>query len=269
MTPTPTSSLFALSNRTILVTGGVRGLGLSVTVSLLESGADVVVFDLISPDHPDSVSDWTAAQAVASAHHTKLSWISLDVTDADAVSSSVNAAFSSARPTHPVKGLFNSAGIQFLKPATQIAPSMFRKVIDINLTGSFLMSAAFARSFTGSGGSVVLVASMSGRVANKGLDCAAYNASKAGVVQLARNLAMEWGDKIRVNTLSPGYIRTALTDVLLKQKPEYEKTWLDGSLLGRLSTVDEFRGPAIFLLSDASSFMTGADLVVDGGHTAV
>jgi NAD(P)-dependent dehydrogenase (short-subunit alcohol dehydrogenase family) len=108
-----------------------------------------------------------------------------------------------------VRGLFNSAGIQHLQAAVDVPPALWRRVLDINLTGSFLVSAAFARAYAqgrgqenldSAGASIVLVASMSGRVANRGLQCAAYNASKAGVVQLARNLAMEWGPQgIRVN----------------------------------------------------------------------
>lgn len=150
-------------------------------------------------------------------------------------------------------------------------------------------------------GSIALVASMSGSITNKGtsspttqsqfqlitagLPAVAYNTSKAACLQLARSCAAEWGPHgIRVNvstlhlisvdgradgqTLSPGYIRTALTDKLLKERPDLEEIWLGGSMLDRLSTPDEFRGPAIYLLSDASSFMTGADLRVDGGHTA-
>lgn len=104
------------------------------------------------------------------------------------------------------------------------------------------------------------------------MDTAAYNTSKSGVLQLARSLAAEWGSRkgmplIRVNTLSPGYIRTPATAEALK-KPGMENQWVGDNMLYRLSLVDEFRGPVLFLLSDASSFMTAADLRVDGGHCA-
>lgn len=86
---------------------------------------------------------------------------------------------------------------------------------------------------------------------------------------MCRSLAYEWGQHgIRVNTLSPGYIRTAMTDMLLQQKPEIEALWQQGALLGRLGAPEDFRAPTIFLLADGSSFMTGADLRVDGGHCA-
>jgi len=86
---------------------------------------------------------------------------------------------------------------------------------------------------------------------------------------MSRSLAVEWGQYgIRVNTLSPGYIRTAMTDQLLAEKPEIEKLWMAGALLGRLGVPEDFKSPVIYLLTDSSSFMTGADLRVDGGHCA-
>jgi len=121
----------------------------------------------------------------------------------------------------------------------------------------------------GNGGSIVMIASMSGSVANRGLICPAYNASKAGVIQLARNLASEWGEyNIRINTISPGYIVTAMVEALFEQFPERKAEWPTQNMLGRLSGPREYRGAAVFLLSDASSFMTGADLKMDGGHSA-
>lgn len=96
-----------------------------------------------------------------------------------------------------------------------------------------------------------------------------YNPSKAAVIQLARNLAAEWGEHgIRVNTLSPGYILTQMLENLFKVYPERRIQWPKENMLGRLSTPNEYRGAAVFLLSDASSFMTGSDLRIDGGHAA-
>ena len=86
---------------------------------------------------------------------------------------------------------------------------------------------------------------------------------------MCRSLAQEWGQYgIRVNTLSPGYIRTAMTDELLEAEPELEKQWMDGALLGRLGAPEDFKAPTVFMLSAGSSWMTGADLRVDGGHCA-
>lgn len=103
----------------------------------------------------------------------------------------------------------------------------------------------------------------------QGLICPAYNASKAAVIQLGRNLAAEWGQyNIRVNTISPGYIVTAMVEKLFVEYPERRDQWPKENMLGRLSRPEEYRGAAVFLLSDASSFMTGSDLRMDGGHAA-
>lgn len=103
----------------------------------------------------------------------------------------------------------------------------------------------------------------------QGLICPAYNASKAGVIQLGRNLASEWGEHgIRVNTISPGYIVTAMVEELFKKFPERREDWPKQNMLGKLSKPEEYRGAAVFLISDASSFMTGADLRMDGGHSS-
>ncbi|ODN75620.1 short-chain dehydrogenase [Cryptococcus wingfieldii CBS 7118] len=255
--------------------GGGRGLGLTIAQSLLESGANVVCLDLLAtPSEPQ----WSHELQTASSSSLSLKYISLDVTDQSSVTRTFQQIFDEAPADAPVRGLFVAAGIQLMLPAVDYPVEKFRKVVDINLTGSFLCAQAFARErfarfpsapWEGGGSSIVFTASMSAHVANKGLDCVPYNASKAAVLQMAKNLAYEWGQKgVRVNTLSPGYIKTALTAALLDEKPELNDTWLQGSLLGRLSTPDEFRGPVIYLLSDASSFMTGADLLIDGGHCA-
>jgi len=103
----------------------------------------------------------------------------------------------------------------------------------------------------------------------QGLICPAYNASKAAVIQLGRNLAMEWGiHGIRVNTISPGYIVTQMVEALFEQYPERRRDWPTQNMLGKLSVPQEYRGAGVFLISDASSFMTGADLRIDGGHCA-
>ena len=143
------------------------------------------------------------------------------------------------------------------------------------------------------GGSIILIGSMSGTVANRvrylclcpppkylcpaltsnlaaqGLACPAYNTSKAGVLQLARSLAAEWGQYgIRVNTISPGYIVTAMVEALFEQYPDRKRDWPTHNMLGKLSLPHEYRGAAVFLISDASSFMTASDMKIDGGHTA-
>ena len=192
---------------------------------------------------------------------------------------------------HPIRGLVACAAISLNAPSLEFELSDFRRLFDINVAGTFSVARTVAREMQMANvdGSIVLVASMSGHVSNKvrlrvngqvysssfflqGVDTTAYNSSKAAVHQMARSLAAEWGSRvgmplIRVNSLSPGYIRTAATAEAL-QKPGMESQWIGDNMLYRLSTVDEFRAPVLFLLGDGSFFMTGADLRVDGGHCA-
>lgn len=153
----------------------------------------------------------------------------------------------------------------------------FKRIHDVNVVGTLLCAQAFAKLLRGKsdpsfGGSIVLIASMSGHIVNRGLDMVAYNSSKAAVHQMTRNLACEWASNasmplIRVNSLSPGYIETPLTAAVMDM-PEMEKLWKEDNMLLRVSKADEYRGAIVYMLSDASSFMTAADLRVDGGHTA-
>lgn len=156
-------------------------------------------------------------------------------------------------------------------PALEYTAAEAERMLSTNVTGVFLTAQAVARRMIalGTPGSIVLIASMSGTVANRDLLCSIYNASKAAVQQLARNLAAEWGPlKIRVNTISPGYIVTDMVKDLFVKYPGRPGEWASQNMLGRLSEPREYRGAAVFLLSDASSFMTGADLRIDGGHCA-
>lgn len=144
----------------------------------------------------------------------------------------------------------------------------FRRLIDINVTGTFVVNQAVAKYMiaSGKGGSIVNIASMSGSVVNYPQEQSAYNASKAAVIQLTKSLAAEWARyKIRVNAISPGYMDTALNRVpaLDAQK----KIWTDLTPQKRLGNVDDLNGLAVYLASDASGFMTGSNLIIDGGYT--
>lgn len=257
--------LFDLSGRTIVISGGGRGIGLTIAQAVLESGAHVVALDLLPEPVPDQ---WSVAEETARAAGLSLTYRRLDITDPAATQSVFRAVFAEAPRRAPVRGLVVTAGIQYAKSALEYSPESFRKVVDVNVTGNFLSAQAFAREWVkhyppaegrappgmepetrmaGRGGaSIVMTASMSGHIANYGLECVAYNSSKAAVHQMCRNLAMEWGKYgIRVNTLSPGYIMTAMTAALLTDNPSYKEDWMRGSLLGRLSTMDEFRGEPV------------------------
>lgn len=176
-----------------------------------------------------------------------------------------------------LSGLIAAAGVQQITPATEYTRKDISKMLDINYTGVFMSATAVAKQMMkyNCEGSIVLVGSMSGFIANKGLISPVYNSSKAAVVQLARSLAMEWGrlnenggETIRVNSLCPGHIITPMVEKNFTEVPGLKETWEKENMMGRLASPEEFKGPAIFLLSNASSFMTGSSLIIDAGHTA-
>lgn len=151
------------------------------------------------------------------------------------------------------------------------------KMLEVNYVGVFLSARACARQMLRykNQGSICLIASMSGSIANRGFIAPVYSSSKAAVIQLARNLAMEWGRMnpdgsggIRVNTISPGHILTPMVEENFRKGEANQARWEDNSMLGRLSMPEEFQGAGIFLMSEASSYMTGHDMRIDGGTTA-
>jgi NAD(P)-dependent dehydrogenase (short-subunit alcohol dehydrogenase family) len=264
--------LFSLANRTILITGAARGLGLSLAAAVLSAGGHVAAIDILPSPSPD----FDPLRDLASSAGLTLSYHQCDITSESALETVVSQIAAAAKERDaPLRGAVACAGIQQTKSALDYPGDEVRKILDVNVVGCFLTAKHVARSMVTSGaagsgsGSIVLVASMSGQIANRGLYCSAYNASKAAVQQMARSLAHEWGvHGIRVNSLSPGYIRTKMTDALLEEKPEYLEKWMAGAMLGRLGVPDDFGAPVVYLLADGSAFQTGSDVRVDGGHCA-
>ncbi|KAJ6007827.1 hypothetical protein N7540_011803 [Penicillium herquei] len=265
----PTNTLFSLAGRTVVITGGGRGLGMTLTTAVLEAGGDVACLDLL--DEP-SADEWITVQRLAKSKGLQATYTRCDITDEEATKILLEKiAEESKQRDMPLRGLITCAGIQQMVPALDYPVDGYRKMLDVNVLGTFIPAKHFSRILVDqkTPGSIVMIASMSGQIANRGLTCTAYNSSKAAVHQMCRSVAQEWGQyNIRVNTLSAGYIRTAMTDALLKEKPEVEETWMRGALLGRLGAPEDFKGPTIYMLTDASAWMTGADLRVDGGHCA-
>ncbi|KAK4928220.1 hypothetical protein LTR66_001006 [Elasticomyces elasticus] len=256
---------FSLKDRVVLVTGAARGLGLVQAEALLEAGATVYALDRL----PEPSPDFTRVQKRAAEElGTTFEYRQIDVRDVPQLNEVVKAI---SDQHGRLDGLIAAAGIQQETSALDYTAKDANTMFEVNITGVFMAAQAAAKQMIrwGRGGSIVLIASMSGIVANRGLICPAYNASKAGVIQLARNLASEWGEHgIRVNTLSPGYIVTAMVEALFEQYPDRRRDWPTQNMLGKLSEPGEYRGAAVFLISDASSFMTGSDLRIDGGHCA-
>ncbi|OQV03344.1 hypothetical protein CLAIMM_08396 [Cladophialophora immunda] len=264
-----TPDIFRLNCRTIIVTGAVGGLGVQAVTAILESGGDVICLD--RPEQPPQTV-WDKLKDVAVLNGAQIFYYACDITDEAKVSVLFEEAASQAR--FPVRGLVTCAGITRVGPSIKFPLAEARRVIDINLIGTLAAAQATARIVQRQTlpASFVFIASMSGHIINKGAPNAAYCVSKAGVHQLARNLAYEWGASselptIRVNSISPGYIKTNMTQSYIDQA-DLEKIWLEDSMLKRFSEPEEYRGTIVYMLSDASSYMTGSDVRVDGGHTA-
>jgi NAD(P)-dependent dehydrogenase (short-subunit alcohol dehydrogenase family) len=250
-----TPSLFRLDDQVAVVTGAASGIGRRIATGLAEMGADVALLDL-----PGSDLDGAAAEVHATGRRALTAPVS--VTDPEQLATAVSQTESELGP---VRLAVNSAGIANAAPAEEMALDQWQKVIDINVTGVFLSCQAEARvMLRGGRGSIVNIASMSGSIVNRDLMQVHYNASKAAVVHLSKSLAMEWSRSgIRVNSLSPGYTATPMNT--RPEVAEQVKRFESDTPLGRMASVDEMVGPAVFLLSDASSFCTGVDLLVDGG----
>jgi len=250
----------SLAGKKIYVTGGAQGLGKSMVLGLAEAGADVAIVDIQLEKAEES------AKEIAEATGRKIIAVKADVTDPASVNEMIETIVSE------LGGLdvaFNNAGMVINTPAEETTLEQWQKVINLNLTGVFLTSQAAGKYMMAhGGGSIINTASMSAHIVNRPQPQASYNASKAGVIQLSKSLAIEWADKgVRVNTVSPGYMATDLTQNSEALKPLI-KIWNDWAPMGRMGNPDELQGIAVYLASDASSFATGADFSIDGAFTA-
>jgi NAD(P)-dependent dehydrogenase (short-subunit alcohol dehydrogenase family) len=244
---------FRLDDQCALVTGAASGIGREIALGLAESGADVGCVDLT--DASGTVADIEALGRRAVA-------VAADVTDPGSVTAAVEEVEASLGP---LRLAVNSAGIANAAPAEDMPFEQFKKVLDVNLNGVFLCCQAEGRALLrNGGGAVVNIASMSGVIVNRDLLQVHYNASKAAVIHLSKSLAMEWaGRGIRVNSISPGYTATPMNT--RPEVAEQVKQFEADTPLGRMASPSELVGPAVFLLSEAASFCTGVDLIVDGG----
>ncbi len=251
--------LFSLQDQVAIVTGAGSGIGQRVAVGFAEAGADVLCFDLPSAaglDETVKQIQKNGRRAIACKG---------SVTNSTDLSAGLLLA---AEKLGVVTIALNAAGIANACPAENMEEEQWDRLMEINLKGLFLSSRAQARHMIAHGlpGSIINIASMSGNIVNRGLSQCHYNSSKAGVIHLSKSLAMEWCNKgIRVNVISPGYTATPMNT-----RPEMAhqtRLFEEQTPMGRMADVNEMVGPAIFLASQASSFCTGIDLLVDGGFT--
>jgi NAD(P)-dependent dehydrogenase (short-subunit alcohol dehydrogenase family) len=246
---------FRLDDSVALVTGAASGIGREIAIGLAEAGADVGCVDL-----PGSDIDGTIA-AIQAAGRRGLA-APADVTDPGSVAAAVTAA---ENGLGPIRLAVNSAGIANAAPAEEMPLEQFRRVLQVNVDGVFLCCQAEGRALLrNGGGAIVNIASMSGTIVNRDLLQVHYNASKAAVIHLSKSLAMEWAPRgIRVNSISPGYTATPMNT--RPEVAEQVKRFEADTPMGRMAAPSEMVGPAVFLLSEAASFCTGVDLIVDGG----
>ncbi|HZK04575.1 MAG TPA: SDR family oxidoreductase [Actinomycetaceae bacterium] len=244
-----------LTGRVAVVTGGAQGIGRAICEALLEAGARVVIAE-INPETGRATAEELGAK-----------YVHIDVTDSDSVDAVVrDVAASEGR----IDIWVNNAGIDINAPAEEMTDEQWRAVMAVNLDGTFYCCrAAGNHMLERENGVIVNVASMSGVVSNHPQPQVAYNASKAAVIMVTKSLAGEWGRRgVRINAISPGYTATAILDQVIAQQPDWTDTWFRETPMGRPATTAEVAAVVRFLASDAAQFMTGSNVVVDGGYTA-
>jgi NAD(P)-dependent dehydrogenase (short-subunit alcohol dehydrogenase family) len=242
---------FRLDGKVAVVTGGNRGLGLAFARALREAGAQVVI----------AARDQARSESVAG--ELGATALRMDVTDPV----SVAAMVASVRDSFgPIDVLVNNAGVAFHGGALDVPEVQWRAVWDVNVEGLWHCSRIVGEQMVNRrSGVIVNIGSMSGLIVNRPQMQPAYNASKAAVHHLTRSLAAEWAPfGVRVNALAPGYIKTEMAPV---DRPEFRRHWIEDAAMQRYALPEELGPSLIYLASDASSFVTGSVLVVDGGYT--
>ncbi len=258
----PILERFRLDGRVALVTGGGQGIGRAFAHALGEAGAAVAVDDIIFPRAEQVVAELQAKGIDALA-------IEADVRRPDQVQKMVAAVMERwGRLTIGV----NNAGVGAWISAESETTEEWDLMINTNLKGVFLCAQAEAQEMLKAGyGKIINTASMSAHIVNRPQNQSAYNISKAGVLHLTRSLATEWAPHgIRVNSISPGYTRTSLVQDLLEtpQGKEMLPHWMGLTPAGRMAEVTDLQGAVVYLAGEVSDFMTGSDLVIDGGYCA-
>jgi NAD(P)-dependent dehydrogenase (short-subunit alcohol dehydrogenase family) len=258
MSHTPVLESFKLTGKVALVTGGARGLGLTMATALAEAGADVALSGRsIGPAEE-------AAAKITSATGRKAKAYAADVI----VASDVDRLVASAeQDLGPIDILVNNAGVNIRGTVDQLSEADWDSVIDTNLKGPFLCSRAVGPGMVKRGwGRVINLGSILGLVALGGR--APYASSKAGVINLTRVLALEWaGTGVTANAICPGPFATEMNLPLLNDPVKYQE-FVKKIPMGRWGELDELAGAVVFLASPASSFITGTPLFVDGGWTS-
>jgi NAD(P)-dependent dehydrogenase (short-subunit alcohol dehydrogenase family) len=250
---------FSLKNKVSIMTRGARGLGKAMAESLAQAGSDIVIVDL------DLEAALETANALATEGVRTLA-LKVDVTNPADVDQMVDGV---VNQFGRIDVLFNNAGIAQWVNAEEMSLEDWKRIMGVNLDSVFIVSKAVARVMIAQrSGSIVNTSSMSGVVVNTPQCQAAYNVSKAGVIMLTKSLAFEWAKhNVRVNTIAPGYMETEMIDQFRAQHREKIELWTSLTPMNRMGKPSELGGLAVYLASDASSFVTGAVCLVDGGYS--
>lgn len=248
-----------LDGKKIFVTGGARGIGKSVSIGFAEAGADVAIVDI------DIDEAKKTAAMLKDTYKINSIAIKTDVTNQDDVNSMIDTIL---QEFGRIDVAFCNAGICINAPAEEMTYAQWKKNIDINLNGVFLTAQAAGKvMLKQGGGSIINTASMSGHIVNVPQPQCAYNASKAGVIQLTKSMAVEWAKrKVRVNCISPGYMGTELIKESTTLQPLVEQ-WNAMAPMGRLGDPAELQSICVYLAGDTSTFTTGSDIMIDGAFT--
>lgn len=249
-----------LAGRVAVVTGGARGLGLTMAGALARHGVSVGLLDRL-PDVTTSADELAAESGTASVGFVA------DVTDPG----SLSAAFDQVEAQlGPVTVLVNSAGISVWSDAEEQSAESWRQVLGVNLDGTFFTCQELARrrKADGRSASIVNVSSMSGSIVNVPQHQTAYNVSKAAITMLTKSLAVEWQPLgIRVNEIAPGYFLSDMTRQFVADNPALAAEWNDRTPAGRMGEPEDLEGAVVYLASDASRYVLGHTLTIDGGYT--
>jgi len=250
-------NLFRLDGKTALITGGGRGIGKTIAEAYLQSGARVAI-----TGRRAEYLDATVAEFKGQGYDC--SSIVADVSTTEGVTTAVETTVDALGS---IDILVNNAGQTWGQASANLSLDKWRQILDVNLTGVFAMSQAVGRLMLArqEGGRIINIASVAGLTAgdSEAIKTAAYNTSKAGVIHLTRALALEWGrEGILVNAIAPGWFPTRMASATIEANRDRLE---NAAALGRVGDLEELKGVAIFLASQASSFITGQTIVVDGG----
>lgn len=247
---------FSLDGKVAVVTGGNRGIGRGIVDAFAEVGAQVVIAARDEAKSAQAVAEVEAAGGKAIA-------IATDMAERDSIQAMHDAVI---ERFGKVDVLVNNAGIGFHANALELDDSEWKRLFDTNLDAVWKASQIFGRTMVDQGsGSMINIGSISGFIINRPQWHSPYGISKAAVHHLTRSLAAEWATKgVRVNAIAPGYIKTEIAST---EYEDYRHYWCDEVPMQRYGSVDEVAPLALYMASDASSFMTGSVVVVDGGYT--